>query len=279
MKSDQAKQIADKALSTLTDALAQGHSDALRRYLAMMGKFHHYSFRNVCLIVMQCPHATQVAGFGTWKQMGRYVKAGEKGIVIVAPMVKATHDESEQADHTSTDAATKQDASQPRIRFRGTYVFDISQTDGQPLPELGKVAGDPGGHLPALRELITSRGIKLDHENLPEGCGGVSRGGHISIRSGLPAAEEFSVTVHELAHELLNHADKASRPPKIVRETQAEAVAFVVCSAIGLDTGSAAKDYIQLYQGDAKLLIANLDQVQKVASTILAGLGAEHPVA
>jgi hypothetical protein len=271
MNVEAAKKIADQALTTLTDALAQGKSATLTQYLAMMARFHRYSFRNICLIAMQRPEATQVAGFTTWKQMGRFVKGGEKGIVIVAPMVIKPK-EAQQAE--SAPSSTLDEDGKPIMRFRGVYVFDIAQTDGEPLPALSRIGGDPGDALQRLQEAIRSRGIKLDHEDLPPGCDGVSRGGHISIRPGMPPAEEFSVTVHELAHELLHRQDADApesqpRPSKTVRETQAEAVAYVVCSAIGLEVGDASRDYIQLYNGDAKTLIASMEAVQIAASKII----------
>ena len=86
MKAEEAKKIADQALQNLTDALKNGKSERITQYLAMLARFHRYSFGNVLLILSQNPNATHVAGFGTWKQMGRFVKKGEKGIVIIAPM-------------------------------------------------------------------------------------------------------------------------------------------------------------------------------------------------
>lgn len=125
-----------------------------------------------------------------------------------------------------------------------------------------------GDHLPRLREAIARRGIVLDTIDVPLGADGVSRGGRISIRPGMPAAQEFSVLVHELAHELLHRGE--SRPAsKTVRETEAEAVAFVVNSAIGLDTGSASADYIQLYDGKTETLAASLDRIQHAATGII----------
>jgi hypothetical protein len=100
------------------------------------------------------------------------------------------------------------------------------------------------------------------------GADGVSRGGRISIRPGLAPAQEFSVIVHELAHELLHRGE--DRPQsKTVRETEAEAVAFVVCQAIGLETGTAASDYIQLYDGKTDTLAASLNRIQYIASEII----------
>ncbi len=271
MKPEEAKKIADQALQNLTDALKNGKSERITQYLAMLAKFHRYSFGNVLLILSQNPDATHVAGFGTWKQMGRFVKKGEKGIVIIAPMsIRPKSDKPEGEEQSERD--------KPILRFRGVYVFDVSQTDGEPLPEPSRVSGDPQHHLTRIKEQVAERGITLDYDDVPPGADGVSRGGRISIRSGLEPANEFSVIVHELAHELLHRGDQ--RPAsKTVRETEAEAVAFVICQAIGLETGSAASDYIQLYDGKSETLAESLDRIQHVAADILKALqGSEEQV-
>lgn len=261
MKVEQAKKIADQALEQLAEALKSGRSEELTRYLAMLARFHRYSFGNVMLILSQMPDATHVAGFRTWKQVGRFVKKGEKGIVIIAPMMIRKQDEQ----------AKDGDKPESILRFRGVYVFDVSQTDGEPLPEPARVNGDPGAHIHRLRQVITERGITIDNDDLPFGADGVSRCGRISIRPGLEPAHEFSVIAHELAHELLHRGE--DRPAsKTVRETEAEAVAFVVCQAIGLETGTAASDYIQLFDGKAETLAASLDRIQRTAAEIIAAL-------
>jgi hypothetical protein len=260
MKAEEARKIADQALEQLAEALRQGKSEALTRYLAMLARFHKYSFGNVMLILWQRPDATHVAGFTAWKQMGRYVKKGEKGIVIIAPMVLRKRE----------DEGDEQQA-RPVLRFRGVHVFDVSQTDGEPLPEPARVAGNPSVHLERLKTLVAERGISLDYADVPIGAEGVSRGGRISIRPGLAPAAEFSVMVHELAHELLHRGE--DRPAnKTVRETEAEAVAFVVCQATGLENGTAASDYIQLYDGKAETLAQSLDRIQRAAAEIIAAL-------
>jgi hypothetical protein len=160
----------------------------------------------------------------------------------------------------------------PRIRFRVVRVFDVSQTDGKPLAEFAAIAGDPGEHLHRLREIVTERNITLTYEDIPGGAEGVSRGGAITIQTGLPPAKDFAVLVHELAHELLHKADRRSETTKTQRETEAEAVAFVVSRTIGLDCGTHASDYIQLYRGDAKTLASSLGLIQGAASEILSQL-------
>jgi len=264
MKPDDAKKLADRALTELADALKQGKSQALTDYLAMLARFHRYSFGNVLLILFQRPTATHVAGFTTWKQLGRFVKAGEKGIVILAPMILRTKDE-ESAEDTKR---------KPILRFRAVYVFDVSQTDGETLPAPAQVAGDPAQHLASLKSFVTGKGITIDSTDLPPGALGVSRGGSIGIQLGLTPAEEFAVLSHELAHELLHQ--NGNRPAsKTVRETEAEAVAFVVSHAIGLTATAAAKDYIELYQGTTETLADSLGAIQRVSAEILASITAD----
>lgn len=266
---ERVKRIADDAITRLAEALDQGRSDALTQYLGTMSRFHRYSFGNVLLIAAQRPDATHVAGFRKWLELERSVMKGEKGIAILAPMVRKA-----RGDTSPEEGAGEEETPEPGkvIRgFRVVYVFDVKQTEGKPLPEFARVAGDPGAHLDRLKELTTGKGIKLEYAPDLGGAYGMSSGGTIHLLEGQSPAEEFSVLAHELAHEILHHDPAGERPDsKTVRETEAEAVAFVVTSACGLDTGTAAKDYIQLYRGDRALLAQSLDRVQKTASEILA---------
>lgn len=261
MKADQARTVIDQAVQQLIDAIERGSSDALTRYIAAMSRFHRYSFGNLMLILAQRPDAAQVAGFRTWKTLGRYVRKGEKGIVIIAPMLLRKRDEQSEAD-----AGREQDS--PVLRFKAAYVFDITQTEGDPLPEPERVSGHPGRFADRLARFIEAKGIALEYSDLPSSTFGLSTGGKIVIAEGLQPADRFSVTVHELAHELLHRGD--DRPvKKTVRETEAEAVAHIVCSAIGLDVGQASSDYIRLYSGDKDTLVASLDRIQRTACSIL----------
>lgn len=259
MKAEEARRFADQALNRLAEALAAGQSESLTKFLAAMGKFHRYSFHNVMLILLQRPDASNVAGFQTWKSLGRFVRKGEKGIAIIAPMFIAKQD---------ADSKTGEDSV---VRFRAVHVFDESQTDGEPLPDVNRVSGDPGTHLDRLRHVIRERGIGLSYESLAS-ADGLSRGGTIVVKEGLTPAEDFAVLAHELAHEILHHGSEAVRGPKVVMETEAEAVSFVVTSAVGISTGTAAVDYIQLYSGDAKTLGQSLDRIQKAATAILTAI-------
>jgi hypothetical protein len=157
-------------------------------------------------------------------------------------------------------------------------VFDVSQTDGEPLPEFAEVTGDPGAYVALLKAFLVSRNIELSYANAELGTAhGASLKGRILLRDDLPAAVTFSVLVHQVAHELLHTGDGRSATSKTVRETEAEAVAFVVSHAIGLATGTAASDYIQLYAGDKATLPASLGAIQHAATEILTALhGDEH---
>ena len=260
--SDRARSMTAEALEELTEQLNSGKSDRLTAYLKAMGRFHAYSFGNVMLIASQRPDATRVAGFKAWKSLGRSVKKGEQGIVIVAPMVlKGKQD----ADPNGIPG----DEDKPRVRFRGVHVFDISQTEGDELPEPARFGGDPGGALQRLEAAVVDSGITLNTAEHLAGADGISKGGEIVLCGSLEPAERFATLVHEWAHEMLHHGSKDERPSKTVRETEAEAVAFVVGHAIGLEASTASSDYIALYRGDAETLMASMDRVQKTACRII----------
>ncbi len=266
LKVEQAKQIASRAIDQLSQALERGHSEALREYLGAMARFHRYSLHNIMLIASQRPDATHVAGFQTWKQLGRCVKKGEKGILILAPIIrrKTENDEENQTDRSSTT-----------VGFRAAYVFDISQTGGQDLPQIGSFNGDPGGYRDRLGKFVQAQSIALEYAQDIAPAKGTSSGGKITLLPGQAPAEEFATLVHELAHEMMHRDERRSSTSKRSRETEAEAVAFVVCQAIGLETGTAAQDYIQLYEGDADVLRENLGHVQETAVQIINAVGAE----
>ena len=266
MKVEQAKQIVSKAIEELSQALERGHSETLRNYLAAIGRFHRYSLRNVMLIASQKPTASHVAGFHAWHKLGRFVKKGEKGILILAPIVRRKNESAKQAETDELSTA---------VGFRAAYVFDISQTEGQDLPTIGGVNGEPREYRECLARFVTEQGIALDYSEDIAPARGTSAGGKITLLPGQSPAEEFATLAHELAHEMMHRDERRSSTSKRIRETEAEAVAYVVCQAIGLETGSAAQDYIQLYDGDATLLTESLEHIQHTANQILNAIGAE----
>ncbi len=254
-------------IKLLIEQLEAGHSEALTNYLTAMSRFHAYSFGNVLEIARQMPSATRVAGFWTWKNMGRSVKAGQKGIRILAPIVGVRRKKDEEANKD----ITKQNE-RVLLGFRNAYVFDVSQTDGVDLPEMREVSGDPGESFERLADFLKSKGIALVYNPNIAPALGISYGGRIVLLPGQSKAETFATLVHETAHELLHKAERRTATTKTVRETEAEAVAFVVGKAVGLVTGSASADYIQLYHGNASLLAESLEVIQQTASVILAAL-------
>jgi hypothetical protein len=254
-------------IKLLIEQLEAGNSDALTNYLTAMSRFHSYSFGNVLEIARQMPTATRVAGFWTWKNLGRSVNARAKGIRILAPIVGVKRKKDEEAEKDITKQNTR-----TLLGFRNAYVFDVSQTSGIDLPEIHEVSGDPGENIDRLTAFLKAQGIQLVYNPTIAPALGMSYGGRIAILPGQSKAEEFSTLVHETAHEMLHKAERRTATTKTVRETEAEAVAFVVGKAVGLVTGSASADYIHLYHGNASLLAESLEIIQQTASVILAAL-------
>ncbi|RYG27043.1 DUF1738 domain-containing protein [bacterium] len=258
---DKASSMASQALIELTTKVDAGHSDVLMTYFSFMARSHRYAWMNVLLILSQNPNATMVAGFCRWKDLGRHVRTGEKGIAILVPIqFRRPIDESEEEFQVVTG-------------YKTGYVFDVSQTEGAGLPSIGTVKGDPGKHLEALKSLVLEKGIKLDYADILGGARGISCGGRIVLLNGMDPAEEFSELVHELVHELahesLHKGERRELTDSQTRELEAEAVAFVVTTALGLENNSASVDYIQLWGGDGKKLRQSLQHVQSVSAEIL----------
>lgn len=264
MTTEQAKLASETAISRLMDALESGKSEALKLYLAVMSRFYKYSWGNCLLIYSQCPDATHVAGFHAWLKLRRYVRKGEKGIVILAPMVGRKKSNEELTEDPQTRL----------FGFRAAHVFDVRQTDGEPLPEMATVKGDPKVFADQLEHFVRAHGIELEYDPTITPALGLSSGGKITLLPSLPPAEHFAVLVHELAHELLHRGERRSQTTRTIRETEAEAVAFVVCEAVGLDTNSASADYIRLYSGDKATLAESLHFIQSTAAEILSAVTA-----
>ena len=262
--SNKAKQLTEAAIGELKCQLDAGRSEVLTHFLNCMSKFHRYSWSNIMLIHHQRPNATHIAGFHTWRAMDRWVRKGESGIAILAPMVRSR----KSMEHPSLDDLGGE---QPRSisGFRVVHVFDVSQTEGKELPALSKPVGDPGASLQHLEQLIQQSGIEIRYETMDAGTMGYSAGGRIGIEQSLSDPERFSTLAHELAHEWLDH--KAAPRPLTIKETEAEAVAYVVCRASGLQAPGSS-EYIQLYQGNAELLTDSLGRIQQVAARILNGI-------
>lgn len=179
--------------------------------------------------------------------------------MILAPIVRRGIESEEDRQEASTSIAG----------FRAAYVFDLSDTDGEPLPELGNAQGDPAGYTERLKHFVIQRSIQLEYSESIYPAQGQCSPGKITLLPGQCPAEEFATLAHEVAHSLLHQQDRRAETTKCVRETEAEAVAFVVCEAIGLQADNSA-DYIQLYSGDKDTLTESLEHVQRASAEILA---------
>jgi hypothetical protein len=259
----------DRALDRLAAQLDAGRSQAMTDYLKAMSAFHRYSWGNQLLIFVQRPDATRVAGYTAWQRMGRQVRQGEHGITILAPCT--SHRCRPDGEEEEEDRAVR--------HFRSARVFDIAQTDGRPLPEPPSVSGDPGPLLGRLEAFAARERIRLEYlPSLGPGVLGRSTGGAIAIVTGLPPARAFGVLAHEVAHELLHWSlpEERRRDRRLV-ETQAEAVAGVVCATVGLETGTSSSDYIGLYNGSRETLRLSLAAIHHAAGRILKGILPPEP--
>ena len=200
-------------------------SEAFRRYLAAQAMFHRYSARNVFLILFQRPEATRVAGYSTWQKLGRQVRRGETGSTIFAPS---------PFKQTSTDATTGEVTEELIPRFKTATVFDIAQTEGQPLPtiKLGEIAGSaPEDAYAVMVDFAASIGYTLvphpENDEAEGRCNYTEQ--TISVQTAKPE-RMLHVFIHELAHALTAAIRQAH--DRTERETIAEGVAFVVCTAL-----------------------------------------------
>jgi len=251
----------------ITAVKSERSNEVLLDYFNFCARFHRYSFRNRLLIWMARSNATRVAGFGTWKKLGRFVKKGEKGIPIFAPMtVKRKSEEDLEEDPNEEDDVTF---------FKVVYVWDVSQTDGEALPEapdtLG-VVGDARFILPALESLVRSEGITLEYGDTPSGARGVSEIGKITVFPSASDEERFSILAHELAHELLHGVQERMNISRKVKELEAEATAYAVCRQFGLETKSPS--YLALYRVEEIDIRASLDRIVSTGSKIIQGVEA-----
>jgi hypothetical protein len=274
MKREDAMKMSEQKLLELAQALEQGRSHVLESYLAAVARLHKYSFRNLMLIASQCPEAVHVAGFHTWRTMDRTVKKGESGIAILAPLIRRASKEDRSAANIGARAEaqeTKTDDTSDPMGYRVVYVFDISQTEGRDFSPVTPIADSDVHALNRLEDVYEQLGIALETTTLGWGTDGVSQVGRVLIREGLSEAARFATLAHELSHELL-HSEQDRRSGQLSKrqmEVEAEAVAFVVCTAHGIDCRDQSRDYIHLYQGDAKLLLKSMNRIQQTAAKIL----------
>jgi antirestriction protein ArdC len=278
-----ARPTSDDKIAALHEQIAQGvaaltASDAWRAMLETAARLPSYSLNNLMLIAAQRPDATRVAGFRTWQSLGRQVRKGEKGIAILAPCPYRTKD-----DDTPTTATASNKATGParrRVRgFRAAYVFDIAQTDGDPLPDVGPalLAGEaPAGLWDGLAAQVAAHGYTLERG----ACGGANgytdpRAMVVKVRHDVDDAQAVKTLAHELGHIECGHvADLATYA--ICRgqcETEAESVAYIVAAAHGLDASGYTFAYVAGWAGgDPAKVRAAAETVTRVARSVLRAL-------
>jgi antirestriction protein ArdC len=238
------------------------------RYLSLQAKLHRYSFRNTLLIMTQCPEATQVMGFRQWQKLGRQVKKGEKGIAIFAPCrYKRKEEDGEEQEFLGG--------------FKIAYVFDISQTEGEAIPQPCRgLQGDDAGLLERLVSYAQSQSIQVEVKPLLN-CNGFcqfteQKASLIAISSDLAFLHQAKTMAHELGHALL-HGETDYLAHRPTCELEAESVAFIVLDYFGLDTSDYSFGYIARWQEEdsIKTLKQSGQAIQKAAAQIIDALGGE----
>ena len=265
MNTEEIRKMGEEAITKLAAELETQPSAALQKYLQAMASFRRYSVSNMLLILSQCPSATKVAGFHAWQRMGRHIKKGAKGIAILAPMVLRK----KMVVVTGPDEDDIAEQEEEAVRYKPVYVWDVSMTEGKPLPEPNRVQGDPGVYLQRLEDYVARLGIKLEYGPTME-AEGFTTGDKIVLKLAMSPAATFSVLAHELAHVQLGHC--GAELTRMQREAEAEGCAAVVCEAIGLDVGTASSDYLKNYKVTKETLLASLIRIRDVATEILAAI-------
>ena len=266
----------DEILRTLEDGIRDFmQSDKYKTYLKAVGRFHDYSVNNILLISMQKPNATLVAGYTTWKNgFKRYVKKGEKGIRIIAPAPVKVEKERDVLDQYGNASREKVLVTVPR--FKAVTVFDVSQTDGEPLPTidpsmLDASVEDYGTFLIALKK---SSRVPVNYVEIKGGAKGYYEAAkdEIFIQKGMSQAQTVKTLVHEMAHSYLHSRSRGGALiPSSTKEVEAESVAFAVCSYFGIDTSEYTFPYVSGWSGDKdlKTLRDSLDTIRDTSSMLI----------
>lgn len=272
-----------KSLETGVENIFTG--DKYAQYLQTMSKFHRYSFNNTLLIAMQRPDATLVTGYRNWQSMGRQVKKGEKGITILAPAPIKRKREQEILDQNNKpllDGNGKPKTEKVEViipRFKPTTVFDISQTDGEPIEtlapeELTEAVADYDLFMEAITA-VSPVPIRFD-EIAGEAKGYYHSGDkEIVIQKGMSESQTIKTAIHETGHARLHDKDimekQGIEKDRLTKEVEAESVAYCVCSAFGVDTSEYSFPYIAGWSSnrDMKELKASMDIIRKTAGEMI----------
>ena len=281
----------------ITEKLEQGikelfESEKYKTYLNTMSKFHNYSFNNTMLIAMQKPDATLVAGFKAWqKNFDRHVKKGEKGIRILAPAPYKIKEEQEKLDPVTGEIMLDKNGmpvtEEVEIKipaFRVVPVFDVSQTDGKELPDIGvnELSGSVEDYEDFMQALTEVSPVPITYEDIEgEAKGYFHTTDHrIAIQEGMSQSQTVKTAIHEVAHAKL-HGRERNQDIDVVldkdrntKEVEAESVAYTVCQHFGIDTSDYSFGYIAGWSSDRdmKELKSSLDTIRKTASELITGI-------
>jgi antirestriction protein ArdC len=253
----------NKALQLLTDSVTDlMNSEAFKRALEFRSKFYQYSFGNCWLIYHQCPTATLVAGFRRWLELGRQVKKGEKGIAILAPVTYKSEDEDGEEIKKLGG-------------FRNAYIFDVSQTEGENVPEmpLPKILEADSPHIQLLlasaKRYAVEQDITVKTANTGNALGKYRpRENEILLRPDLPPLQTLKTLVHELAHATL-HQVSFINSDRQMQELEAESTAYLTLHELGPDAGEYSFPYLAHWANDPKELLAAGDRAYKTAQDLL----------
>ena len=289
----QGQETKESKLDTIMKSLEEGvekifTSEQYHVYLDTMSKFHNYSFNNTLLIALQRPDATLVAGYQTWqKKFQRHVKRGEKGIKIIAPVPVKEKREIEKVDEETQEIVIGEDG-QPETevverilpRFRVTTVFDVSQTDGEPLPtiEAKELEGDVIIYEDFMKGLEELSPVPFQFIEIEGGAKGYYSKKYIAIQKGMSNAQTMKTAVHETAHAILHDRDimeeNGLTKDRMTKEVEAESVAYVVCNRFGLDTSDYSFSYIAGWSTDKEMseLRNSMDTIRYTSSQLISDM-------
>ena len=298
-KTDRKEQVQELTKKLEDGITALFESDRYLEYLTIMARFHHYSYRNTLLILLQRPDATLVAGFHAWKQkFGRYVKKGETGICILAPMaykkkrkkqdqeIVILEPESEDTKHTKKAEQSEEleEKSEKRIvGFRVVRVFDVTQTEGKELPQLGvdELTGAVTDYEVLIQALLMVSPMPVSFIEIESGAKGYCNVTKrvIAIQKDMSQLQTVKTMIHEIAHAML-HANnyKVERKDAGTREVEAESIAYVVCQYLGLDTSDYSFAYLIGWSSGRQMpeLRASLHTIQKTAADLIDRIEAQR---
>lgn len=287
-KTDRMKEITDSLEKGIRDVFESGKYET---YLKTMSRFHSYSMNNTMLIYMQKPDATHVAGYHSWQQkFNRSVMKGEKGIQILAPAPihkNVTMDVFDENMRPVLDPDGNQVRKTEMITipaFKPVTVFDVSQTDGEPLPELAKtLTGDVEHYEDFLQALHRASKAPISFKELPSNLDGFFslNDKTVTIREGMSEIQTICAIIHEVTHSRL-HDKKADKPEdrkdNHTMEVEAESVAFAVCAYFGIETGENSFGYIASWSKDKELpeLKKSLETISRTASELITDIDRER---